>query len=1749
MNNELGRKITSLTLMTIMVAGGMTFAFPGFIPVAHAANADLFVSAESSTFQNYMSGPQVIEVIVSDPALIDTDEARGEPTVTVGGNELRMVQGTDGKWYAYFADASQAFIADATTEGVVNQGLNFGNFCGKTSAIFHDDGVTAQFSQTEGIAIAMNQLTGATNGTAAQTALVDCTAFGSPVALNGTAAENVVREAEDVNEELTGDIGQIDLANADFWPFIQLYDLNPTGSVKVLYDKGGDPQSVTLTFDTVDQLVDGAGDLVTRIDIDRDVYPQGAQVHATVMDTWLNIDPTDEDSWTFGTNATYVASQIGAADNDGASTNYQVFDESGATAGAAVAGGIIDIGPVLSTMMIRDNGVLILDTNAQSVATPVLTIQDNLDSNVTCTDGQDASSCIVGGVAANGLADNTQPITLTEFEPNTGEFRTFDDVTDTSIILVTDGALQGTSGTIDYNASPVSVNTDFSYGSVDIQPVDDEWNSGEEIPVEVVDQDQNKNSRVDEDLVVSNPDITIVPALFTGDPFTLGEGTATPQALYVAWPGILATGTAESGTLTMVSTGNINVTATAAVDSFSERALITNTTATDDGGTEIATGLIIDLGTTFSDLTSTITDETGFGFTGHNFLNVDLGSLSTTNTYDVYLLNTTDSAGIILADGSGLNTVANIGASGLVDNVAAQSLTGLNTTVNDAIFNDAATEGASLTGDTAQIGLAIVTSGNTTISGNNNDVNPIVVDFFSFGFSDDGVQASERTANQIIRIEVEETGDNTGIFIGSLEYVMVNQLNIFDESTYTGITPIADDPSFIVIEDLTDEDAPQVSYLDVDAEGELTTVSDREAAPSHSGVVSLNQDSYKIADTVIITLEDVDLNVDSDLNDIYTVVATNDDDVDNDQVGSDVGVEVSGTNLSTLSFGSQGRLLDVTFDDAKWTDEDACTPGGFDGLAATQFTLKETGAATGVFEGSFLIQADWCRPDGSSVTVGTPETTTGLDIEVNYVDYRDASGEIIEVGDSAGVRANTGSVSLDRTVYPVPFGGSGDFTTNTSEAPAGRSLFPVHATGLGDLLTVLDDTAGETLVGGDLTIHVRVNDPDFDINPAGVDFISANTTDTTGTGTTGNAVGPIKISVIRGSDEVVLGYAGGPSALDGFLDVGDDSPTSAPQFGPIDEIDPSSGIYELDLTIRYTDGPASATCPSGSEYTPLDGSVAAANNELTRFDAASASGEDYCILQGDILQVEYTDPADASGDENTVTDSATFDLRNGVLQSDKSVYIIGSDMILTLIEPDFDLDNDGAETYDLDLIEWDSDAATTTMGNLGGAANSAAFDPEPTDFRETGDSTGIFQIVIEIPQELSSDTLERGEEIILEYTDWGPSGSDYVGDEDEDVNITLFTSNFGATVELDQKVYTWTDKVYITIVAPDHNFDGDLIDEIGNEAADPIKVSTRGFDLDNYKLVETGTDTGIFTGEVILTGFTTQDADGDGTGSDASGLISADNGGPTDGLLPTDDDDGLTVSFEFSEDETVVGSALIRWNIGETQWLEASYPASGTGVVRVIDPDMNFNPEAVDNFEVDVWSDSDAGGIDLTVTETNEATGIFEGTVFFTTTDESSGHRLRVAEGDTVTAEYEDNTLPDPYTTADELDITATTLIGTVVPPLERAPAANLRTVDAFGNSLDAVSVDQQVQFNADLANGQDREQPFAYLLQVQDSDGVTVKLDWITGSLSSGQSFSPAVSWTPSEAGAYTATVFVWESVDNPTALSPPVSITVNVS
>ena len=351
---------------------------------------------------------------------------------------------------------------------------------------------------------------------------------------------------------------------------------------------------------------------------------------------------------------------------------------------------------------------------------------------------------------------------------------------------------------------------------------------------------------------------------------------------------------------------------------------------------------------------------------------------------------------------------------------------------------------------------------NLSFTGTTNAVavgDQFAVDFMSFGDS---------VNNAIYRIELEETGDNTGTFEGSAEYVMLNQINYNLAATYNAVNAIQDDVDMIVHLDMTDEDSIRVNYLDLGADGVSTQIADQQAAPTHSGSADLDLDSYKIADTVVVTITDQDLNTDSELIDVYI---TNDDDSNGDKVGLGTG-------------GS--HVADITFDDITWQ-----------GLSETGFTLVETGIDSGIFTGSFQVPETF-----NSTATGA----TGTDIEVNYNDYRDGSGNTIEVGDGASIRANTGSVTFDRTVYPVPFD-SDDFSEHST------------ASGSNDL------------AAGSVVVHISVEEPDADVSAFGEDSISSSLID-------------VKIS--RGS-----------------LTSANLASTTA----TILETEPSSGIFEYDLTL------------------------------------------------------------------------------------------------------------------------------------------------------------------------------------------------------------------------------------------------------------------------------------------------------------------------------------------------------------------------------------------------------------------------------------------------------------------------------------------------------------------------------------------------------------------------------------------------------
>src|SRR3990172_6603966 len=1017
MNNEIGRKITSLTLMTIMIAGGMTFALPGAMPVAHAqANANLFVSVEESFSPDRFGGAMVVEVVVNDPDLKDTDESETEPDVTVNGKDLRMVQSTDGNWYAYLADKNMANAADtlAGASGAnFGTGLDFGVGCSAAAA-----GAFVGIGFTDTVGVYLPKGVDAFPGS-----LADCGVAATP-RLNNVVRENKTLTPDDGAGPVPG-IGQHAGFAAGAFPFVQLYDFTAGGDAKIVYNiGGGSPQTVTLEFD------DSLDDYGT-LSKDRTSYPQGADVHITISDNWLNVDPTDEDSWSFGANAT------------NSTTVYQAFTENGVGAGTTVAGGIRNIQPGLSTINAGDLGVLLINPNPNNAAVDgIITLVDNGDQILNDLAGNASNAFVactgcgasVGGDDAGGsLGTNRAPVTVVETEASSGIFLNTDE-SDVANIQVATDAPRGTTATIDYNDSASSILVAHFFGTLnmDATTLGGEWNSGEELPVLLTDGDVNLNSKVDEDIDLSDERYTLIPSLRIGSPRTLADAdvnfTDTPEPV------------------------PIHFFNSSSVDAFSDVAR-----AVKDTPSVLLAGPAF-LNFTYPDPPADF--DPGTTASKFVFLNYDIRSIE----------NSTDGASFtITATNDTARAGAGTGAPVLLQGASTDYQGLIDVTAFAAVPGG---PGPYVGGD-ADLGIDFTF---TLVGGEILEARtyPFALDIFSFGTSGDGNLASERFNNAIYRLELEETGDNTSQFEGSVEYIMLNQLNVNQTSTYTpGITSISDAIEIIVGEDLTDEDSPRINYLDKGADGVSTQIADQQEAPTHSGVVSFDSSTYKVADTVTITLEDADLNTDVETIEVFTIVTTNvllapDDAFD--QIGkANYGQNTAGENF--------GRVLDVTFNDDRWrsgTDVNGgfCGAPGIpdDGLGATGFTLKETGADTGILTGDFQVPASYCEESS-----GDLKSVTGTDIEVNYVDYRDASGEIIEVGDGAGIRANTGSVSLDRTVYPVPWGNLVDVKGTTSESEGGGfSIFPIHSTVIyGDVTAV-----GEILSGGDLAVHIRVNDPD-----------------------------------------------------------------------------------------------------------------------------------------------------------------------------------------------------------------------------------------------------------------------------------------------------------------------------------------------------------------------------------------------------------------------------------------------------------------------------------------------------------------------------------------------------------------------------------------------------------------------------------------------------------------------------------------------
>ncbi len=843
-------------------------------------NPHLFVSAENPIYDNHFAGSMVIEVVVSDPDYNDVGEAEGEPDVTLNGNDLRMVQATDGKWYAYFANIDAAKRADQIVLnaglGATGKSLDFGVFCSSST----DSSILGtSFSDTEGVAVPRRDggLLDYTNGNAPFSM---CT--GSPA---GNNENNVVRNAKSVNTNPSVPTGQIGL-KVGAWQIIQLFSFS---SVEIKYNRPGGIEKVQLEYDDIPNVSSTT---------DRKGYPNNAEVFLTINDIQLNQDPTDEDSWTFNINSTEA-------------TFYQAFTESGSDSGNN-SPGLINLEQHLSSLDFVDNGKLTLNLgNVAELQTnkhqPDLSVSDTINTF-------------------------SQIVTLVESEPNSAIFENFDSSNESTIGIL-GNAPRGQSATIEYNDKSTSILAGQSTASISMTPKGSQFNAGQQVPVTVVDNDQNVNSG-SRDILNVFRSTAIIPSLQLGEPVTL-EKTSSLK-FYTA-----STDPLNGGFVVDFSVPDKN----------SDR-LIVNTAPIGTSAFEV---ISLNMGITAGKLQSLFIDDNQQNHNGTNWLNFDLKSFE----QQLGISSFSDTNMTLHFGGLPGTTIVQILDPG--DITSGRGLVQLDDADISAINSIPSSSSVFLV-------INFDSSANTVSAGmisNEKDSQPIVIDFFSFGQKN-----SQEINNAIYRFELEETSNNSGIFVGTIEYTVTNQVNIFDSNLITSLRTIDDRIKFLVNDRLIDEEGINIAYSDIAKVGVTISTSTKTDIKTHSGTVSFTSNTYRFGQPVFFVLNDSDLNQKHDTIESYQVV--------NDP---------NSPNVDTVGTSNGELLVEILIKDFRYK---RCTINGVEhgGLASTGFILVETGTNSGIFEGSFKMPTQICDKTGTKLI-----STAGGSLDAKYHDFRDSSGE------------------------------------------------------------------------------------------------------------------------------------------------------------------------------------------------------------------------------------------------------------------------------------------------------------------------------------------------------------------------------------------------------------------------------------------------------------------------------------------------------------------------------------------------------------------------------------------------------------------------------------------------------------------------------------------------------------------------------------------------------------------------------------
>ena len=136
------------------------------------------------------------------------------------------------------------------------------------------------------------------------------------------------------------------------------------------------------------------------------------------------------------------------------------------------------------------------------------------------------------------------------------------------------------------------------------------------------------------------------------------------------------------------------------------------------------------------------------------------------------------------------------------------------------------------------------------------------------------------THNCMYRLEAVETGADTGIFEGTVEYI--NLTNSTSGGTTSGehdgndhevenlLGYVKGDAlSVVLMDSVSGSDSVRIVYNDTDSFQVATKIGAQLETSTHTADISLDADTYGVADIATITIVDADLNTDSAIRDTY----------------------------------------------------------------------------------------------------------------------------------------------------------------------------------------------------------------------------------------------------------------------------------------------------------------------------------------------------------------------------------------------------------------------------------------------------------------------------------------------------------------------------------------------------------------------------------------------------------------------------------------------------------------------------------------------------------------------------------------------------------------------------------------------------------------------------------------------------------------------------------------------------------------